>query len=109
MQSIVIFILAAFFEISGCFAFWSWLRAEKSPWWVLLGMSSLALFAILLTKSDVEFAGRAYAAYGGIYVMSSVLWMWAVEGKLPDRWDISGGIVCIAGAAIILLGKHATG
>lgn len=100
------YVAAALCEIGGCFAFWAWLRLGKSPWWLLPGMLALALFAWLLTLIDSEHAGRAYAAYGGIYIVSAILWLWIVEGAKPDRWDLIGGCVCLAGAAIILLGPR---
>jgi small multidrug resistance family-3 protein len=56
---------------------------------------------------DADAAGRAYAAYGGVYIAASVFWLWAVEGVRPDRWDATGSVVCLAGAAIILLGPRA--
>ncbi|WP_419904051.1 YnfA family protein [Kiloniella sp.] len=98
--------LAAIAEIGGCFAFWAWLRLDKSPYWLVPGMASLALFAFLLTKIDSDFAGRAYAAYGGVYIMSSLGWMWLVEGNKPDRWDMIGTAICIVGAIIILFGPR---
>ena len=98
--------LAAIAEIGGCFAFWAWLRLDKSPYWLVPGMASLAFFAFLLTKIDSDFAGRAYAAYGGIYIMSSLGWMWLVEGNKPDRWDLIGTVICIVGASIILFGPR---
>ena len=64
-----IFFLAAFFEIFGCFAFWLYFRLGKTPWWIVLGVISLILFAYVLTKIDVENAGRIYAIYGGIYII----------------------------------------
>lgn len=100
------FVAAAFAEIAGCFAFWAWLRLDKPMWWVIPGMASLALFAWLLTLVDVAHAGRAYAAYGGIYIAASLAWLWLVEGARPDRWDLAGAAVCVAGAAIILLGPR---
>jgi small multidrug resistance family-3 protein len=65
-------------------------------------MASLALFAYLLTLVDSAAAGRAYAAYGGVYIAASLAWLWIVEGVRPDRWDSIGALVCIAGAAIII-------
>ena len=96
------YIGAALAEIAGCFAFWAWLRMDKSPLWLIPGMLSLALFAWLLTLVDAEYAGRTYAAYGGVYILSSIVWLWLVEGAKPDRWDLLGALVCLLGAAIIL-------
>ncbi len=97
---------AAVAEIAGCFAFWAWLRLDRSAWWLLPGMLSLAAFAYLLTRVEVPFAGRAYAAYGGIYIAASLAWLWGVEGRLPDRWDLTGALVCLLGAGLILLGPR---
>ncbi|MGQ0588674.1 MAG: YnfA family protein [Sphingosinicella sp.] len=101
------YIGAALAEIAGCFAFWAWLRLDKSPWWLVPGIAALALFAYLLTLVEVEHAGRAYAAYGGVYITASILWLWVIEGAKPDRWDVIGALVCLGGAAIILFGPRA--
>jgi len=82
------------------------LRLGKSVLWIVPGTLSLLLFAWLLTLVDTSQAGRAYAAYGGIYITSALLWLWIVEGVMPDRWDLGGALLCLAGAAIILLGPH---
>ena len=100
------YILAALGEIGGCFAFWAGLRLDRSALWTLPGILSLALFAIALTRVDVPAAGRAYAAYGGVYIVASILWLWTVEGSRPDRWDVLGAGTCILGAAIIVLAPH---
>ena len=105
-MTIPAYIGAAIAEIAGCFAFWAWLRLDKSPWWLLPGIASLCLFAYLLTLVEAEQAGRTYAAYGGIYIASALLWLWAAEGVRPDRWDALGTAVCLAGAAIILWGPR---
>lgn len=97
---------AAIAEIAGCFAFWAWLRLGKSVWWLVPGMASLTLFAYLLTLVDSEAAGRAYAAYGGIYIAASLGWLWSVEGIEPDRWDLTGALICFIGAAVILFGPR---
>lgn len=106
-MSFLAYVAAAFCEIAGCFAFWAWLRLDKSPWWLLPGMASLAAFAWLLTLVDTDAAGRAYAGYGAIYICASLAWLWAVEGARPDRWDLIGAAICLAGAAVILLGPRA--
>ncbi|HJT71237.1 MAG TPA: YnfA family protein [Terriglobales bacterium] len=106
MKSLFWYLVAAAGEIGGCFAFWAWLRMQKSVFWTIPGMVSLILFALALTRVDSAHAGRAYAAYGGIYILSSLLWLWGVENTRPDRWDILGAAVCLVGAAIILLGPR---
>ena len=106
MWTVPTYVLAALAEIGGCFAFWAWLRLDKTPLWLAPGMASLALFAWALTRIDVDFAGRAYAAYGGVYIVASLLWMWAVEGSRPDRWDAIGAAVCIFGAMLIIFGPR---
>jgi small multidrug resistance family-3 protein len=97
---------AAATEIAGCFAFWAWLRLGKPALWLVPGMMSLAVFAYLLTFVQSDAAGRAFAAYGGVYIAASLLWLWAVEGMRPDRWDVIGGAVALLGAAIIVFGPR---
>ncbi len=101
-----IYLAAAAGEIAGCFAFWAWLRLGRSPWWAVAGVAALVAFAWFLTRVDTAFAGRAYAAYGGVYIASSLAWLWAVEGHRPDRWDVAGALICLIGAAVILLGPR---
>lgn len=106
MTSIFAYTGAAVAEIAGCFSFWAWLRLDKSVWWLIPGLASLALFAYLLTLVQSAAAGRAYAAYGGVYIASSLLWLWIVEGIRPDRWDLIGAVLCLAGTAVILFGPR---
>jgi len=108
MPTIAAYIGAAIAEIAGCFAFWAWLRLDKSIWWIVPGLVSLTLFAYLLTLVDSAAAGRAYAAYGGVYIASSLVWLWLVEGFRPDRWDVIGAGVCLVGAAIIIAAPRTT-
>lgn len=105
-RMLVIYVVAAFFEIAGCFALWAVLRLGKSVWWTLPGLLSLLLFAMMLTRIDVALAGRAYAAYGGIYIAASLVWLWRIEGQTPDRWDLMGAGLCLIGAVVILVGRH---
>jgi small multidrug resistance family-3 protein len=102
-MTLLIYPLAALAEIAGCFAFWAWLKLDRSPLWLAPGLFSLALFAWLLTLVPLEAAGRAYAAYGGVYIAASLVWLWLVEGQRPDRFDLVGAAICIIGAAVILL------
>ena len=102
MRTLAIYVGAAAAEIAGCFALWAVVRNGASALWLAPGVLSLVLFGWLLTKVDVDFAGRAYAVYGGIYIAASLVWLWSVEGRTPDRWDLIGAGVAIAGALIIL-------
>ena len=104
MTSALAFAGAALAEIAGCFAVWAWMRSGVSAWWLLPGAASLGLFAFLLTLTEADAAGRAFAAYGGIYIAASLLWLWAVEGRTPTPWDIAGAVLCLLGAAVILAG-----
>ncbi len=97
---------AAVAEIAGCYAFWAWLRLDRSAWWLAPGMASLAVFGWLLTFIDTDFAGRAYAAYGGVYISSALVWLWLMESRPPDRWDLAGAALVLAGAAVILFGPR---
>jgi small multidrug resistance family-3 protein len=106
IKTYVVYLLAAFAEIGGCFAFWAWLRQGKKMVVLMPGILSLIAFAFLLTKIDTERAGRAYAAYGGIYILASLVWLWLVEGQRPDLWDLSGVACCLLGGGLILFGPR---
>jgi len=106
IKTSLVYVGAALAEIAGCFSFWMWLREGKPIWWLAPGMVSLAAFAWLLTLVDSAAAGRAYAAYGGVYIIASLGWLWRVEGVRPDRWDAIGAVICLVGAATILFGRR---
>lgn len=106
MKLAFIYPLAAVAEIAGCFAFWAWLKLDRSPLWLIPGVLSLIAFAWLLTLVPTDAAGRAFAAYGGVYICASLVWMALVEKAAPDRWDLIGGAVCLVGAAVILFGPR---
>ncbi|MBX3563671.1 MAG: YnfA family protein [Sphingomonas sp.] len=104
--TLAIYACAALAEIAGCFAFWAVFRLDK-PWWLLVpGGASLALFAWLLTLSSADAAGRAYAAYGGIYILASLGWLILVERIAPTRWDLAGSLLATLGCIVILAGRR---
>jgi small multidrug resistance family-3 protein len=107
VKSLAFYALAAVAEIGGCFAVWAWLKLGKSALWLLPGGAALAFFAFALTRIESDFAGRAFAAYGGVYIAASLVWLWLGEGTRPDRWDIAGAVICLVGSAVILFGPRA--
>lgn len=102
MQNLLFFTMSAFLEIAGCYAFWLVIKENKSAIYIIPGIISLILFAFFLTKIDSNLAGRTYATYGGIYIASTILWLYFVEGFIPDKGDFLGAGICILGALVIL-------
>jgi small multidrug resistance family-3 protein len=102
VRNLGLFALGAVFEIAGCYAFWLWLRRGVSPLVAVLGVVSLIAFAVVLTRVDSAFAGRAYAAYGGIYIAASLTWLWLAEGQRPTATDLVGAGIAIVGALVII-------
>lgn len=84
---------------------YAWLRLGKSIYLLFPAVLSLAIFAWLLTLHPTQ-AGRVYAAYGGVYVFTSVIWLWLVEKQNPDLYDISGVAITLVGMSIIAFGPH---
>lgn len=105
IQTLGLFILTAVAEIVGCYLPYLWLK-KGAPVWVLVpAAASLALFVWLLSLHPTA-AGRAYAAYGGVYVSVAILWLWLVDAVRPTSWDIAGVLVVLTGMTIIMLGAH---
>lgn len=100
-----LFVLTALAEIVGCFLPYLWLRRNGSPWLLVPAAASLALFAWLLSLHPTA-AGRTYAAYGGVYITTAMVWLWLAERQVPTRWDLLGTLLCIIGAAVIVIGAR---
>jgi small multidrug resistance family-3 protein len=101
MQSVGLFLIAGLLEIGGGYLVWQWWRNE-SHWSIgLLGAAILFLYGIVPTYQPADF-GRVYAAYGGWFIVLSILWGWQVDRITPDRFDLVGGFICLAGVAIIM-------
>lgn len=100
-----LFVVTALAEIIGCYLPYLWLRKGASPWLIVPATASLALFAWLLTLHPTG-AARTYAAYGGVYIATALVWLWRVEGERPTCWDLIGAGVCLIGMAIIVLGPR---
>ncbi|SMC16097.1 small multidrug resistance family-3 protein [Andreprevotia lacus DSM 23236] len=102
LHTTLLFALTAVAEIIGCYLPWLWLKRGGSPWLLLPAALALGVFAWLLTLHPTA-AGRTYAAYGGVYIVVALLWLWQVDGIRPTQWDLLGGAVALLGMAIIML------
>lgn len=100
MKVFVLYFLTAIAEIAGCYLPYLWLKQGYSAWLLIPAAIALGLFAWLLTLHPVA-AGRVYAAYGGVYIATAILWLWLVEGIRPTVWDIGGATIALAGMAVI--------
>jgi small multidrug resistance family-3 protein len=99
--SLFYFVLAGLCEIGGGYLVWLWLREGKRIWFAVLGAAVLILYGIIPTLQPANF-GRVYAAYGGIFVVLSLLWGWQVDKISPDRFDLLGGLMALAGVCVIM-------
>lgn len=101
IKSISFFILAAFFEIGGGYLIWLWIREGQPLWYVFAGALALTFYGIVITFQPTDF-GRAYAAYGGIFIALAILWGWQVDKIAPDRFDLIGGGIALIGVGVIM-------
>lgn len=102
-----LFLLTAVAEIVGCYLPYLVLKQDKSVWLLIPAALALAIFAWLLTLHPTA-SGRVYAAYGGVYVMVAIFWLWGIDGIRPTTWDIVGSLVAVTGMAIIMMGARST-
>jgi small multidrug resistance family-3 protein len=101
VKSLSLFVLAGLCEIGGGYLVWLWLREGRSICVAVAGAIVLILYGIIPTLQPANF-GRVYAAYGGVFVVLSILWGWKVDNILPDRFDVLGGLICLIGVGVIL-------
>ncbi|CAM3826938.1 YnfA family protein [Mesobacillus thioparans] len=101
--AIILFILAGIAEIGGGYLIWLWLREGKSFYWGLAGGFALALYGVIATFQSFPSFGRVYAAYGGVFIVLSVLWGWGIDKKTPDLYDWIGAAICLLGVSVMLL------
>ncbi|MGP7817156.1 YnfA family protein [Niallia sp. 01092] len=102
MMTFILFLLAGLAEIGGGYLIWLWLREGKSGFFGVIGGMILVLYGIIATFQSFPSFGRVYAAYGGVFIVLSVLWGWGIDKKTPDLYDWIGAVICIIGASVIL-------
>ena len=100
-KSVGYFVLAGLFEIGGGYLIWLWIREGKPVLYALIGAVILVLYGVIPTLQPANF-GRVYAAYGGVFIVLSIIWGWRVDKITPDRFDIIGGVVALVGVCIIM-------
>ncbi|HMH75700.1 MAG TPA: YnfA family protein, partial [Candidatus Udaeobacter sp.] len=106
LSSVALFLLAGLAEIGGGYLVWLWWR-EGRPWPLgLVGAVVLVLYGLIPTYQAAHF-GRVYAAYGGVFVVLSLLWGWTIDRVSPDRYDLAGVCLCLAGVAVIMYAPRA--
>lgn len=101
IKSLLYFVAAGLCEIGGGYLVWLWLRENKPIWFALVGGTILVLYGVIPTFQPANF-GRVYAAYGGVFVVLSILWGWRIDKVTPDKFDLIGGVVALAGVFIIM-------
>ena len=101
-RSILLFLLAAAFEIGGAWLVWQGIRDHRGWPWVVGGVLALGIYGLVATLQPSGDFGRILAAYGGVFVAGSLAWGWAADGYRPDRYDILGAAICLAGMAVII-------
>jgi small multidrug resistance family-3 protein len=102
-RSLALFLLAGLCEIGGGYLVWIWLREGRSTWYGLIGGIVLVLYGVIPTLQPASFNfGRVYAAYGGVFIILSLLWGWMIDHKMPDRFDLAGAVFCLIGVAVIM-------
>jgi small multidrug resistance family-3 protein len=100
-KSLFYFVLVGFCEIGGGYLMWLWLREGRSIWYAVFGALVLVLYGIIPTFQPANF-GRVYAAYGGIFIVLSILWGWGIDKEAPDKFDLIGGLIALLGVFIIM-------
>ncbi|MGE7666829.1 YnfA family protein [Ureibacillus composti] len=103
LKATILFVLAGLAEIGGGYLIWQWLREDRPAVWGLIGGIALVLYGVIATFQSFPSFGRVYAAYGGVFIVLSVLWGWGIDKKTPDLYDWLGAAICIVGVGVMLL------
>jgi small multidrug resistance family-3 protein len=106
LSSIVLFVLAALAEIGGAWLVWQGIREQRGLVFVGAGVLALGLYGFVATFQPDPHFGRILAAYGGVFVAGSLAWGMLVDGFRPDRYDLVGAALCLAGVAVIMYAPH---
>lgn len=106
LRTILLYVMAGLAEIGGGWLVWQWLREGRQWWWGLFGGVILILYGIIPTLQEEPAFGRVYAAYGGIFIVLSIIWGRLIDGWQPDRYDLIGAAIALFGVAIIIWGRR---
>ncbi|GIN93518.1 hypothetical protein J22TS1_45690 [Siminovitchia terrae] len=106
LHAMILFVLAGIAEVGGGYLIWLWLREGRPLYWGVLGGTALALYGVIATFQAFPTFGRVYAAYGGVFIILSILWGWGIDKKTPDLYDWAGASICLIGVAVILFGPR---
>lgn len=108
-KSVLLFMVAAAAEIGGAWLVWQAVREGRSWWWAGLGVLALGIYGFIATLQPDAHFGRILAAYGGVFVAGSLAWGMVFDGFRPDRWDVIGSAICLAGVAVIMFAPRNAG
>ncbi len=106
LRTVLLYILAGLVEIGGGWLMWQWLREGKNIWWGIVGGAILVFYGIIPTLQEEPAFGRVYAAYGGVFIILSLLWGYVVDGWQPDKYDVLGAIIALVGVIVIIWGRR---
>ena len=107
MKTLAIFVAAALAELAGTYGVWRWLREGSTPLLALSGIAALFVYAVVQTYQPLDAYGRVYAGYAGVFLVGAMAWGWLVDGRTPDRFDLAGAAIVLAGVATIVWGRRA--
>lgn len=108
-RSLLLFAVAALFEIGGAWLVWQGWREHRGLWWIAAGVIALGAYGFVATFQPDPNFGRILAAYGGVFVAGSLAWGMVVDKFRPDRWDVTGALICLLGVTVIMYAPRADG
>jgi small multidrug resistance family-3 protein len=106
LKTALFFLAALVGELGGTYAIWRWLRGGATPLLALAGVALLTGYAVTQAFQPEDRYGRLFAAYAGLFLVGALLWGWAIDGSRPDRYDVIGAVIVLAGVVVVLAGRR---